>query len=197
MARQHGIQSGTYKRFVIDSGQVRMGYVSAANPGVLLGATRDGSTFTIETEYREMPVDGAKGPVKGGRRITKVTARLVANFVEWSTDLMKIMLPGSSESYASEYDTITRSLQLSDSDYLSNVVIIGEVSDTDATGPAVLMIKNALADGNVENTFTDADEAVNKVQFTGHFTESDLDTEPWLIIWPHDSNPTTTTTAGG
>lgn len=192
MSRYHGITDGTYERFVIDSGEVRMGYVNESDRGTLLGATRGGSTFTIETEYKDMAVDGAKGPVKGGRRITKVTAKLVANFIEFSTDLLKIALPGSSEEMSgTTHDQITRALALAAANYKSNIVIIGEVSGT--TQPIICGIENALADGNLEIACTDNEESVIQVQFTAHFDPSDLDTEPWFIRWPHDSNPTTTT----
>lgn len=193
MSRYHGITSTTYERFVVDSGQVRMGFESVLVPGTLLGATRGGATFAIETEYKDMPVDGAKGPVMGGRRITKVSVKLTCEFVEWSTDLLKIVMPGSSEALAAttEHDIITRSLALTSSDYLSNVAIIGEVSDPTA-GPAVLILKKALCTGNFEAAMSDAEEAIVKAEFEGHFTPSDLDTEPWAIWWPHDSNPTTT-----
>lgn len=192
MGRQHGITTNTYKRFLIDSGVVRRGYVSEANRGDIIGATTGGNTYTIETEYRDMPVDGAKGFVKGGRRIIRVNVKLVANFVEWSTDLLKTMIPGSSEALSSEHDVITRSLQISDADFLSNVVIVGEVSDISTTLPGILMVQNALVDSNFEAALVDSDESKLQVTFTGHFSPADLDTEPWKIMWPHDSNPTTT-----
>jgi len=195
MSRYHGITEDTYKRFVVDSGQVRMGFVSVAEPGSLLGATRGGATFTIETEYKDMPVDGAKGPVQGGRRITKVNVKMAVTLVEWSTDMIKIAMSGSSESLSVDHDEITRSLQLTDSNYLSNVALIGEVSDPDS-GPAIFILKRALCTGNFEAAMSDSEEAVLKLEFEGHFSSTDLDTEPWSIMWPHDSNPTTTTTAG-
>jgi hypothetical protein len=188
MARKHGVTANTFKRFVIDAGEVRQNFTSVASPGTLLGATRGGSTFTVETEYKEMAVDGAKGPVKGGRRIAKVTARLTANFVEWNTALIKASLPGSTHGVTGVHDLIGRSLQLGTSDYLSNVVIIGDLSDAGATGPVILKIDNAIADGNVEHTLTDNEEAVVKVQFTGHFDPTNLDAEPWKVYWPTSSN---------
>lgn len=193
MSRYHGITEDTYERFLIDSGEVRMGFVSVASPGTLLGATRGGSTFTVETEYRDMPVDGAKGMVQGGRRITKVGVKLSSTFVEWSTDLMKILLPGATESLSGDHDVITRSLQLSDSNYLSNVAIIGEISSSTAAGPGILIARRVIATSPFEAAMVDSDEAAPKVTFEGHFSSSDLDTEPWEIWWAHDSNPTTTT----
>jgi hypothetical protein len=42
MSRYHGITDNTYERFVIDSGEVRMGYTNESDQGTLLGATRGG-----------------------------------------------------------------------------------------------------------------------------------------------------------
>lgn len=184
MARKHGVTANTFKKFIIDAGEVREGFQSVGSPGTLLGATRGGSTFTVETEYKEMAVDGAKGPVKGGRRITKVTARLTANFVEMTTALFQKALPGAIKGTTGAHDLIGRSLGVTDSNYLTNVVLIGDLSDAGASGPVILKIDNALADGNFEHTLNDNDESVLKVQFTGHFDPASLDTEPWKVYWP-------------
>lgn len=194
MARQHGIVSDSYDRIVIDSGAVYKDYGLATEE--LLGATRGGNTFTIETEYRMVEVDGARGPVKGGRRITNVTARIVANFVEIQSETLVDALPGSS---AADYpvgspthDQITRATALAAADYLTNVAIVGEVAGS--TSPIVCGLDNVLADGNIEIAFTDKDESVLAVTFTGHYTAADLDSEPWFIRYPQDVAVTTTTT---
>ena len=190
MSRQHGITAETYERLVIDAGAVYKNYVSAEEPGTLLGATRGGSVFAVETELREMPVDGAKGPVKGDKRIVKVTASLECNFIESTTEIFKRMLPGSAATpFEATHDDITRSLAIAAGDYLTNVVIIGQVSGS--AEAVVLMIENALSDGKMSMSLSDNDEAVNKIKFIGHFDPDDLDAEPWLIRFPNDVNPTT------
>ncbi|GAG27044.1 unnamed protein product, partial [marine sediment metagenome] len=105
MTRWHGITDDTYERLIIDSGAVYKDFVSQAVPGTLLGATRGGSTFTIEQEIKDMVVDGAKGPVKGGRRITRVNVKLVCNFIQHSADLWLDAIPGS-EFYHDETTTL-------------------------------------------------------------------------------------------
>lgn len=190
MPTYHGITTETYERLIIDAGQVRKNYVDENDPGVLLGATRGGSVFAVETELREMPVDGAKGPVKGDKRIIKVTASLECNFIESTTEIFKRILCGSSAvPFESSHDDITRSLQLQASDYLTNVVMIGEVSGS--SEPVILFIENALSDGKLSMSLSDNDETVNKVKFIGHFDPDDLDAEPWKIRFPNDVNPTT------
>jgi hypothetical protein len=185
MARQHGVTDWTTKRFVIDSGAVYKNY--GETDQVLLGATRGGNTFTIEQEIRDMPVDGAKGPMMGARRIIKVTAKLTANFVEISPDILQLALPGSSAAdypdTGSTHTEITRALQLSLADYSTNITLVGEVSGVD--GKYIECgILNALADGNLEMAMADGDEAAPSITFTAHFDPTDLDTEPWFIRFP-------------
>jgi len=198
MGRWHGITSDTYKRLIIDSGAVYKDFTDLANPGTRVGATRGGSTFTIEQEIKDMAVDGAKGPVKGSRRITKVNVKLVCNFIEHSADLWEMALPGSE--YAADFATtiapvdsdhveFRRSLEIALSDYIDNVVLIGQITGTNQA--VVCGIKNALADGNFEMAFTDSEETGLSVQLTGHFDPDNLDEEPWILWYPEDLTTTT------
>lgn len=192
MARYHGITTETYKRFLVDAGAVFKNY--GETDEALIGATRDGNTFTIEQEIKEMEVDGQKGPVKGSRRITRVTARITANFVEFTTTIMKLALPGSSVTDYPEteptHDEIKRALQIALSDYVDSIALVGNKSGTDE--PIICGIKNALADGNFEVSEADGEEATISIQFTAHFGPEALDEEPWFI-----RNPKEEATGGG
>ena len=152
------------------------------------GATRDGNTFTIEQEIREIPVDGQKGPVKGLRRVTRVTARITANFVEFTTDVLKLALPGATvEDYPEANRRMMRfgrALQIALGDYHKNIAIVGNKSGTDQ--PIICGIENALADGNFEVSAADEDEATISIQFTAHFDPENLDKEPWFIRNPKE-----------
>lgn len=192
MTRRHGITADTYKRFIIDSGAVYTGFTTFASPGTLLGATKGGSQFTIEQEIKDMEVDGARGPVIGSRRITMVKATLTINFIEHTLTNLKRALVGSSSAVEqTNWDKITRALAVSDSDFLTNIAIIGEVSgDSDAMG---ILIDNAIVDGNFELTLADKEEGVIAMQYTAHFSPTNLgagtDTEPWSLIWPNPALP--------
>jgi hypothetical protein len=188
MAKPTGIDTQTYRKFLIDSGDVRIGYTSQASPGTLLSATRGGNVFTIEQEIREMPVDGAPGPVKGDKRIIKVMAKLKCNCIEHTPDIWSMALPGSVTTEEAEYTEISRSADISASDYLTNVAIRGVVTGAGIDGEyAILMIKNALCVGNFEVSMADKDEAVVALEFTGHFDPEDLDAEPWLLRYPGEA----------
>lgn len=181
MARQHGITGTTYKNFAIDSGAVYVDYGEGGQ--ALLGATRGGNTFVLETEWREMPVDGARGPVLGSQRIVGVVAKLTANFVEIDDTVLEYALAGSTNTDNTTYKTLTRSLQVADADYATNIAIVGEHTGEPAV-PIVCQVNNPLATGGFELAFTDKEETVLAVEFTAHFGVSDLDTEPWQIDWP-------------
>jgi len=190
MARKHGITANTYKRFIIDAGAVYTGFTDFSTPGTLLGATKGGSQLTIEQEIKDMEVDGARGPVIGSRRITMVKATLTVNFIEHTLANLKRALVGSTSAVAFvNWDAITRDLVIADSDFLTNIAIIGEVSgDSDGMG---IVLDNTIADGNFELAFADKEEGVVTMTFTAHFDPTDLgsgtDTEPWTIYWPTEA----------
>ncbi len=184
MARKHGITANTYKKFIVDSGAAYLNYGESDES--LLGATRGGSSFVIETEYRDMPVDGAKGPVKGGRRIVSVNAMLTVNFLELSAALLARVLPGSSiADFGSPktHDEITRSLAIALTDFATNIALVGEVTGG-GVNAAEFVLDNALVDGNFELALTDGEEPVLAAQFKGHFDPASMHPEPWPIRFP-------------
>lgn len=183
MTRQTGITENTPDRYIIDSGAVFLGFTDFDNPGTLLGATSGGSTFTIEQEITELPVDGSHGPVKGCRRITGTKAALTVNLLEHTLANMKLTLAGStSVTFEVFWDAVQRNAQIQDSDYIDNVTLIGEVSGNERA--VAIQLKNAIIDSNFELSFIDKEEGVIAVTFTAHFDPADLETEPWVIIWP-------------
>lgn len=188
MARKHGITADTYKRFIIDAGAVYTGFTNFSSLGTLLGATRGGSQLTIEQEIKDMEVDGARGPVIGSRRITMIKASLTVNFIEHTlTNLKRALVGSASATFETDWDAISRAIAIGDSDFLSDITIVGEVSG-DSDGMAI-KLDNTIADGNFELTFADKEEGVIAMTFTAHFDPADLgagtDTEPWTIYWPN------------
>ena len=186
MARRHGVTANTYKKFIIDSGAVYLNYGESGE--ALLGATRGGNTFVIETEYRDMPVDGAKGPTKGGRRIVSVNATLTVNMIELSASIMSRALPGSAvadfpTTPGKTHDQITRALAIAAADYATNIALVGEVTGN-TTQAAVFIVRNALSDGNFEISLADGEEPVIAITFKAHFDPSTMDTEPWAVRFP-------------
>jgi hypothetical protein len=193
MSRPIGFSEGTYRKFLIDAGDIRVDYVNDADPGTLLCATRGGNVFTIEQEIRQMPVDGAHGHIKGDKRIISVTAKLKCNCVEHSPEMWLKALPGAVTTEDTEYIELSRNADISSADYIGNLAIRGVITGSGIDGEyAVLMIKNALCIGNFEASMVDKDEAVITLEFTGHYDPANLDAEPWLMRYPSSA----LTTAG-
>ena len=185
MVQTHGITTETVKRFILDAGAVYLN-LGEANE-VLLGATRGGNVFLVEQDIRTMEVDGARGPVKGARRIIAVRARITANLLEIDADSLVKILPGSAKTDypsagAKTHDSIKRVRDIIDSDYLTNVAIVGKISGADED--FIGIVKEALSDENMELTTADKEEGVIAVTFTGHFDPANLSEEPWEIRFP-------------
>lgn len=185
MTRPHGVTVETVKRFVIDAGAVYLDYGETTER--LLGATRGGNSFIVTQEVRIPEIDGAKGPVKGSRRVIAVDAKINANLIEITADNILTVLPGAEKSdYPSSigktHDSIIRDTEIASTNYYTNVAIVGKVSGSDEN--FIGIIKNGLSDGNLEMALEERGEAVVAVQFTGHYTGADLDTEPWEIRFP-------------
>lgn len=178
-----GISSNTVKNLVLDAGAVYVNYGTVNEK--LLGATRDGASFVVEQEVKEIEIDGVRGPLKGARRVISEHARITCNILEVTSDNMKLALLGTSSvtDVGTGYDTITRSIAyVADSDYLENVALVGDLQGS--SNPFICIIKNALADGNLEINTSDEDEASIELQFTAHFDPSAITTSPWEIRIP-------------
>lgn len=197
--KRHGVTTETVENFMVDAATVytftKAQYDTPAE-WTPLGATRDGNSFTVEQDIREMPIDGVKGPLKGARRVVEVRPQLVANLIEMSAEKFLHALPGAeSEAHPEGTPThvkITRSLQIALTDYIDYVALVGTISGT--SQPIVCIIKNALAGENLEINTAEADEAALTLTFTGHFDPADLEAqvdafaeEPWEIWYPTES----------
>lgn len=96
---KHGISTDTADRLVIDAGAVYIGLKDATNTGTLLGATKGGNTFEVNRTFRDVRPDGAKGPVKGFRRLDEVSVTLKCNMLELTAENLRRALAGAT--YAS------------------------------------------------------------------------------------------------
>ena len=169
----YGVTENTVENVIIDTGEVFIGYASAQSPGTSLGALKGGATFEIARTIRDFAPDGAKGPVKGFRRVEEVKATLKASMYELSATNIAQAIAGATNTEG----TITGG-EVSDENY-SDIALVGQ----DARGgDIVLILKNALADGPFSFKMTPKGESVVEVTFTAHYDPEDLATEPWEII---------------
>lgn len=88
---------------ILDAGAV---YVNYGLPNqMLMGASLGGNVFTVDTEYDDELIDGAKGEVIGGRRILEVRASLVVNLIDVSSEFLSLATPGSGRETTQGYST--------------------------------------------------------------------------------------------
>lgn len=177
--RRTGVSANSHKNFVIDAAAVYVNYDESDER--LIGATQDGVTFTIEQTVREPEIDGAKGPIKGTRRIIRSVCRAMFSPKEWTDANFLAFLAGSTDTDDGGTTVITRSAyELSE---LTNIAFVG--TKQGSTDPIVLIIKNALADQeSFEMAMEDDGEASPEIQVTGHYDPAAMDEEPWEIRNP-------------
>jgi hypothetical protein len=180
------MSSDTYKRLVLDAGQIRIGYVDEDNPGALLGATRGGTVFEVMGDLRDMPADGAKGVVKGSERVTRVTASLSVTVIEFVSWILRMALPGSQRAnwpvVTPTHDEIGRYLTFALADYNDTVALIAEVNGT--SEPVVLILRNVIGKGGLTAALVQGDEAGIKLKLEAHFDPAETSEEPWTVRNP-------------
>ncbi len=186
-----GLTTDSVKRFVIDAGAVYVNLFEVDER--LLGATRGGSTFTIEQEVKLVEIDSVRGATKGARRVVESNARLTTNLLEVTTSNLLLAIAGSSATNytdttetpaptAPTHDKIQRVRNLTDIDYIKNIAIVGKVQGS--TRNIICMIYNALSDEGFEMAFEDREESVIELTFTAHYDPATVDTEPYAIFMP-------------
>jgi hypothetical protein len=168
-----GVTASTVDHLVIDTGELFYGYTDPGNPGTSFGATKGGAKWDVKRSYSDSRPDGALGPVKGYRRRKEVVATLVTNLWELTAANIAKFIAGASE-IAGE---VTGG-EVSDGDYIDKLALIGQTMDG---RDVIIILENALADGNLAIDFKDQDEHPIPVTFTAHFLPTALTVEPWSV----------------
>ena len=148
---------------------------------VVVGATRGGGSFEVEREIKEIEYDGSYGPTKGLRRKTRSVPRLTLNFLEIKTATLTKFYGGLKSTDQTTYEEITEKEDIESGDYIDNVAFVGVTKDGK---PVVILVENALGDGNIEMALQDKEEVVSEVQYTGHYDPQTPKVSPWKIRWP-------------
>jgi hypothetical protein len=121
-----GLSANTFNRVLIDAGVVYVNYGIAGERK--LGATQGGSAFDYGIKYRDIPVDGARGIVKGSRTIESVMPTITCKLLEITNANLLLAIPGlrSTVVGANNVQTLLSAPQASD--YITNIAIVGNVS---------------------------------------------------------------------
>ena len=157
---------------------------SAVAAGKLLGATKDGGEFSAVPTVRQIEVDGIKGKAKGLEVIDAWDVYLKANVLEIKRETLAAALCASETDEASnvKYDIITAKNGIELTDYIDNVTWVGTLSGSDE--PVIIQVFNAINTDGLKLTTKDKDQAVIAMTFYGHYTQKDLNTPPFKILYP-------------
>ena len=190
-----GVSSNTAKHLQLDAGAFFKNFDPATDTyatasAKLIGATAGGGSFAAIPTIRRIEVDGLKGATKGYEALDEWQVTLTANVKEITEETLKLALATASYTgtkspsteASNNYNKITASNDIADSNYLTNVTWIGRLSGS--SSPIIIVVKNALATNGLTLTTADKSEGVIAVTLTGHYAVSDLDTPPFEIYYP-------------
>ena len=126
------------------------------------------NSFVVTREYRDIPANGAPGPIKGLRRITKETATMTVHPKGLTLAMLLLALPGARY----EADKISSCGRLViDDDQYHEVVLIGNSKDGTTK---VITLKNAIANNGLNLTMSESAEAILELVFDGCYDPSDF-----------------------
>lgn len=147
----------------------------------ILGSTRGGGTFVVTSTIREPEVDGKRYRFKGGAFVDDVDAQLTGTLVEIMPErFAQVLATGEVETTAKK-TTVKMHTAIRDTDYLTNLVWVGDMSD----GRLVLIaLKNALNNNGMTLTFSDKGEGTIPFEFHAYQqTVEDYDYAPFEVIF--------------
>lgn len=147
----------------------------------LLGATRGGGTFVVNGEIREPDVDGKRYRFKGGAFTDSVDAQLTGTLVEIQPGTFaKILATGESTTNGKK-TVIKMHTAIKDTDYLQNLVWVGDMSDG---GLVLIALKNALNGNGMTLTFSDKGEGTIPFEFHAYQDSvEDYDYAPFEVVF--------------
>ena len=152
--------------------------------GDLLGATSGGGKISIVGEFVDLEVDGALVRFKGQTVKQGGTATMEVNFVELSTEVMKMAtLFAEGESNADGFTMLEDKAHITDGDYLENFGFVGYTAD--GTKRIIVIFGLALCTSGLEVEAKNKEQSVVKLTLQAVASnEGALDTLPVKIYYP-------------
>jgi len=143
-----------------------------------LGATRGGTTFSINKEERQVEVDGRRTNIKGLQRVDMISPSIKTSLLEMADiSTLRLALGSSILTSYQNFDSVRPALYPSDEDYFGNITlfatIAGRVSPDGSPLPIVIVMENCRANTISDTPFTDKNEAVLEIELTAHSLDSD------------------------
>lgn len=163
------------------AGALKTALATAIANGDSLGATRGGGNYNVTRERRTPDIDGMRYPFVGGEFVDSADAYLASTLVEATPENFVLALGAATKATSGNVTTITINTAYQDSDYLENLVWVGDLAD----GRLVcIVLYNALNTADLQFTFTDKNEGTLGVEFHAHQAAvDDYDEAPSKVIF--------------
>lgn len=143
-----------------------------------LGYVR-GGTFNENLTIRHIEVDGKKGMVAGDAVVETVDPQLDVTMMEVNSANMVKVFTGLQVADAAGIKTITRSLVIDETDYLTNITYVGA---TKAGKECSIKLLNASGEGSLQLAFADKSEVEIPITMKGNYTSVDDTTAPYELV---------------
>lgn len=183
---KHGVSANTPSNVLLGAGTYHKNLKFEGNKwtGDFLGATSGGGKVSITGEFVDIEADGALVRFKGQTVKQGGAATMEVNFVELSTDVMKMAtLFKEGDSDAEGFTMLEDKAHIEDGDYVENFGFVGYTAD--GQKQIIVIFGLALCTSGLEL------EAKNKEQSTVKLTlqavaanDGALDTLPVKIYYP-------------
>lgn len=192
--KRTGYTADTPKNFIVDAGSIYKNVTWNSDLGKFegerLGATAGGNKVKIENNYRDIEIDGTFSKYKGQKIITASNASLEANVKELTASNIALAINGKTRTLVGTEEgpdgsiVIEGKAKLEDTDYLTNIALIGTV--TGSNDPVVVILDNPICTSGLDMDFKDDSEAVVKMTFEAHADEEQVAdrTLPARIYFP-------------
>lgn len=143
-----------------------------------IGVTRGGSNFQLMRTIKEINFDGAYGPVKNMKRVTKCEGILDINFLKITyTNLVYGLNCDISDGSDKDgtYKKYTFRLNYEAADVLTNIAYVGAKNDGTA---CIIFINNALNIGGLKFDMKEKNEVVCAMSYKGFYPYASPTTPP-------------------
>lgn len=166
---------------ITDAAALKSAIATAKTAGTnILGATRGGGNFVVTREVREPEADGKRYSFVGGRFIDSADAKLSTTLIELTPGNLQIALGSADVTTSGSKTTIKMRTEIKDTDYLTNIVWVGNIADGSLVA---IVLYNAFNTADFSLTYTDKGEGTLAVEFHAHQENvDDYDEAPFEII---------------
>ena len=184
---KHGISANTPGSILLGAGTYHKNLKFEAGKwgGDCIGATSGGGKVSIAGELADIELDGALVKVKGLTVKQGGKASMEVNFVELSTDMLKVttLFEEASESDAEGFTMLKDKANIAEGDYLENFGFVGMTADE--SKQIIVIFDYALCTSGLELEGKNKENSVIKATLEACAAiDGDLDTLPVRIYYP-------------